>query len=275
MSSSAAPRQRLREYFLEIKLTARKHIVVEGRTDERFVKAWLRDIDAQSNVVVTSVENLEVPVVDVVAIGLNEGNRSRVIVVAARASAEAVNLRCIADTDCGKHVEEHNYETLLWTDYPAIESYAVDEATLDKANLLSFGERLPSADQLIGPLAFALGELYAVRCQNEDLPKPNYKAGLPGQSASLAEFDVKAAVQVSLRKKVGSYPRPDDPDPRKFSYGHDIGELLLAAFGNALKNQAGFRTVEAVEGALRSAIQAAGSYVHEPLFVHLREWIAA
>jgi hypothetical protein len=58
-----------------------------------------------------------------------------------------------------------------------------------------------------------------------------------------------------------------------YAYGHDIGELLLAAYGNQLKNKAGLGGIEPVEGALRSAIQAAGSYVGEPLFVKLRAWI--
>lgn len=179
MSAETAPRQRLNEYFLEIKLTNRKHIVVEGRTDQRFFRVWLdglRDIEAQ--VAVTAVESLEVPTADLFAIGLADSNRSRVIVVAAKASESGANLRCIADRDCGHDVVNHIYDTLLWTDYPAIESYAVEARTLDIANQLSFGGHLPSADQLLGPLSFALSELFAVRCHHQHLPKPNHKSGL-------------------------------------------------------------------------------------------------
>lgn len=276
MSPQAAPRQKLSEYFLEIRLTKAKHIVVEGRTDQNFIQAWLDDLgEAASRAAVVTVDSLEVPTTDVLAHGLTDGNRGRVIVVAAKASEGGIDLRCVADRDCGHDVATHNYETLLWTDYPAMESYAVDARTLDKANLLSFGGHLPSAGQLLGQLAFALSELFAVRRQHQFLPNPDYKAGLRDRRATLDQFDVAAAVSVEVRPLVAGYERPSGKDPREFAYGHDIGELLLAAYGNELRNRAGLMGLKAVEGALRSAIQAAGTYVDERLFVLLREWIGA
>jgi hypothetical protein len=90
----------------------------------------------------------------------------------------------------------------------------------------------------------------------------------------LCNFNVQAAVEVSIRSQVKNYERPSAKDPRYFAYGHDVGELLLAAYGNQIKNQAGMRTLSAVEGALRSAVQAVGAFIEEPLFAGLADWIA-
>ncbi|WP_307608117.1 hypothetical protein [Pseudarthrobacter sp. W1I19] len=264
----------LAELFLEIALTSQKHIIVEGRTDENFFKAWLQDADPAETVVVTPVENLEVGPDEVLGIGLSDGNRSRVVYVAMRAEKDDVDLRCVADRDCGHNVETHNYEQLLWTDYPSIESYALDGVTLQKANLLSFNGRLPDGGVLLGMLVPALRDLYAVRAANEHLERPNYAAGV-GKNRSLATFNVSLTVHPSLRSQVAGYAKPTSRDPREFAYGHDIGELLLAAFGNVLKNNVGLVTLGAVEAALRSAVQAVGSYKTEPLFIRLHSWISA
>lgn len=275
MSAKTVPRQELKEYFLEIKLTKRKHIVVEGPADQRFIRVWLDGLGGTySEAAVTAVTRLEVPTSDVLALDLNDSNRSRVIVVAAKAFENGVDLRCVADKDCGHDVEEHVYETLIWTDYPAMESYAVEPKALDTANLLSFGGLLPPADKLLDHLSFALRELFAVRLHNQHLEKPNYKAGLQGRRATLNQFDVSATVHVSIRDAAKGYERPTGSDPRTFAYGHDVGELLLAAYGNELQNRAGLRGLAAVEGALRSAVHAAGTFIEEELFLRLQGWIA-
>lgn len=274
--SAPPPRQRLDEFFLEITLTGRKHIVVEGRADQLFIRAWLDDhSDAKWRVPVTTVDSLEVKVADVFNFGLTEGNRSRVIVVAAIAKERKVNLRCIADRDCGHDVEKYSFDTLVWTDFPAVESYVVEPKALEKANLLSFGGFLPPASELLEQLSFALSELFAVRCRHQYLQTPNYKAGLKGRRATLDKFDVVPAVPAEIRHKVPGYKRPSASDPREYAYGHDIGELLLAAYANELQNKAGLMGLKAVEAALRSAIQAAGTFVQEPLFVELARWIEA
>lgn len=272
---SSVPRQRLAEFLLEVQLTSRKHLVVEGRADERFIRAFLQGADGSRSVTITPVEKLEISMEDLVPLGFPDGNRGRVVVVAVRALQGDVTLLCIADRDCGHRVDEFCIETLLWTDFPAIESYAVTADILEKANLLGFGGRLPDGNILLAALSHALRELFAVRLQNPYLGRPNYAAGLQAKAPALDKFEVRETLSPALRSKVDAYPRPDiDEDPRAYAYGHDVGELLLAAFANALKNQAGLKNLEAVEGALRSAIQAEGSYVNEPLFRKLATWIA-
>ncbi|AUI51118.1 hypothetical protein [Arthrobacter crystallopoietes] len=270
------PRIRVDELLLEVSLTSKRHIVVEGASDDRFFRAWAMDIAGGERVVVTSVERVDVAPQWLIDIGLNDGNRARLVFIARRAHEKSIDLRCVADRDCGHHVEENTYTTLTWTDFPALESYAVEESVLDRANLLSFAEKLPPASDLLPSLAFALGELFAVRSRNEHLPKPKYQAGFKNRNRSLMSFDVVAAVDMTIRSHVESYTRPSsNDDPRAYAYGHDIAELLLAVYGNTLKNHAGLSSRDAVEGALRSAIQAVGKYKDEPMFRGLADWVAA
>lgn len=264
----------LDEYLLEASLSARKHIVVEGPTDRRFFDGWLLDVGAVGSVSVTAVEYLDVNDAEVLRRKLPLGNRARVLVVAAKASDEGVDLRCVADRDCGHDVETYTYETLRWTDYPALESYAVSVETLDRANLLGFAGRLPEGGQLLEALAHALREMFAVRVQHQHLPRPKFEAGLPVKGLlGLKSFDVRAVVSPALGKHVAEYARSKSSEPRDYAYGHDVAELLYAAFGNTLKNQLGLSKIEAVEAVLLSATQLVGSFRVEPLFSGLEEWI--
>jgi hypothetical protein len=267
---------RLDELILEIRLTSKKHLVVEGNTDARFMRAWLQDVEGGARIIVTPVDDIDVPTSGLFELQLPDANRSRVIFVAFAAERESANIRCVADRDCGQDVTSHQYSTLIWTDFPAIESYAVDARTFDRANLLSFNQRLPGGDDLLPAISHALRELYAMRLAHPTMREPNYSAGLKGQRNldGLASFDVTRAVEPQIGNIASTLPRSDADDPREFSYGHDIAGLLIAAFGNDLSNRAGLRNKDAVENALRSAVQAVGAYVSEPLFSSLVEWIA-
>jgi hypothetical protein len=264
------PKQLLSEFLLEAELGSKKHIIVEGPADKRFLQVWLRQ--QRLAPVITVVSTLNIPMASLEEIALNEGSRSRVILVARRAVSAVDKIRCIADRDAGQDVAEHQYPTLIWTDYPSVESYAIDAETLDAANLLSFGERLPPSSDLMPGLSFALRELFAVRTKHPHLPKPKFSNGIP-KKGTLADFDVKKAVSSSTATDIDNLPRSNEKDPRSYAYGHDIGELLLAAFPNTLKNQAGLGTLEAVESALRSALQATGAHLTTPLFTSLAAWL--
>lgn len=272
---SEVPRLKLDELLLEVEFTSKRYLLVEGPTDKRFFSAWVLDIEVDDKVIVTCVEDIEIDDDLVLLAGLNDSNRSRVIVAAKQASNATERLVGIADRDCGHGVEENACSALKWTDFPSLESYAVEEEILDRANLLGFSGKLPAAREYFAGLSFALAELFCVRLRNEHLPAPKYDAGFARTPRDLATFDVARAVDTRIRSEVGSYERPNHDDVRTFAYGHDVAELLLAAYGNALKNQAGLQTREAVEGALLSAVQIVGKYKHEPLFAGLAHWIAS
>ncbi|QZQ55577.1 hypothetical protein KZI27_01525 [Curtobacterium sp. TC1] len=273
MTRTAPPRLSLDELFLEVSLTNQKHLVVEGRTDERFLRAWLRAAADSHPVAVTPVENLEVDAFELASHGLSDGARGRVLIVALHAHEQGIDIRCVADRDTGSSVAAHSYDTLLWTDYPAIESYALHAETLDLANLLSFNEQLPSGAELVDSLTDPLRELFAIRSMHPNLQRPNYGAAFKG-GGSLRQFDSSKVVPPEIQAVMSAYPRPEDADSRLFAYGHDIGELLLGAYGGKLKNKAGLANLGAVEAALRSALLLSGYIATEPLFLKLSVWVA-
>ncbi|MDR2256481.1 MAG: hypothetical protein LBE25_10840 [Arthrobacter sp.] len=263
------------ELLLEARLTSRRHVVTEGPTDARFMRVWSRNVENGDKVVITPATNLKISGRTLEAEGLNDGNRARAIYVAKEAASNGVDLVCIADRDGGHNVADHQYSTLFWTDYPAMESYALVADVLDLANQLSFGERLPPGAKLIDDLKHPLREIFAVRAQNEHLPDPKFDAAFKGRNNTLTTFDVTLVVDSRVGAASKHYPRHASSDVRDFAYGHDIADLLLCAFGNAIKNQSGLRTREAVEGALRSALQLEGSFKEEGLFRRLAAWISA
>lgn len=223
---------------------------------------------------VTSIEEVDVPTGEVFLLGLNDGNRSRVIAVAAASSGRSVDIRCVADRDCGSGVDKHDYETLLWTDYPGLESYALTPEALGIFRELYAGGRLPAVDVLLPELARVLREIFAVRCHHEHLPKPSYKAGFTTRPPRLDSFDVTLTVDHSIRADVASYVRSTSADPRRYAYGHDIAEVLIAVYANDLKNGAGIASSKALETALLSALLIAGAPTSEPLFDSLSRWAA-
>lgn len=259
------------ELFLEWRLTGVRSLVVEGPTDARFFKTWLEGKAQEHNLIVRCVDSLDVTADSLEKIGLNDGNRSRVIFVAKEAHRQDVDLRCIADRDCGHDLTCHQYPTLLWTDFPALESYAVESQTLDVANRMNFGEKLPPASELLPGLSFTLRELFCARVQQPHLTNPKIKAGLRGKS--LEEFSLKDALGPADAWNADSWPRPDaSGDPRHYAYGHDIAAILLTAFANQLKNSAGLSTTEAIEGALRGAMLIVGTFEKESLFQEVLTW---
>ncbi|MBN8423114.1 hypothetical protein JF531_01090 [Microbacterium esteraromaticum] len=267
------PRLRLEELLIEAELTNKRHIIVEGPTDKLFVEGWSMDVSAADLVIVTDVESIEIDPGLLYMAGLNDGNRSRVLVVARHAATQGIDIRCIADRDCGHGVDEHSCDALLWTDYPSLESYAVDVATLDRANVLGFAGKLPAAADYLPGLTFALRETYCVRVHNEHLPSPDFESGFASQARDFFDFRVEESVAHDLRADIATYERPAGDDGRQFAYGHDIAGLMLAVYANVLKNQAGLRTREAVENVLRGAIQVVGSYRSEGLFSALEQWV--
>lgn len=269
------PRQTIEEFRLEVQLTAAKYLVVEGPSDARFFTAWLKQHFESVAVHVLPVEGIEIPDEEIQTSGMNVGNRSRVVLLARELHDEADTVRCLADRDCGEHLDEHDYATLLWTDFPALESYTVSKSVLEHANLISFGARLPEAEELLSGLAFALRELFAVRVHHPHLPRPKYSAGMGKQPNPLSAFDVSKVLTPAVAKSSQSYQRSEASDPRHYSYGHDISELLLAAFANVLKNSCGISRREAVEAALLGALLAVAELEQEPLFAGLIEWVQA
>lgn len=266
-------RQPMRELFREVNLSGQRIVVTEGETDRRFFQSWAASLSISKKSKFVSVDWIDVPTSELVASGLNEGNRSRVIYLAARAADEDVDIRCVADRDCGHGVAEWSSRCLMWTDFPAIESYGFDVDTFTKLNLLSLnGAIKQDMDRLIADMSFVLRELFAVRKQHVHLPAPRYDRALR-KGVLITDFDVSKAVGQSIDTSESFCPRSSDLDPRSFAYGHDISGVLMAAFSPEIKNKAHVRDVEALEACLRTAIQVSNTYLCSPLFVRLSRWL--
>lgn len=269
--STTKPKQTLNELLLEAQLTRQKYLVVEGPSDAGFFRTWLRSV-VSGNIIVTSVEEIDVPTAEVISLGLNDGNRSRVIVVSRRALGRPCNLMCVADRDVGQDVDAHSQETLIWTDFPGLESYTFTLETLQVICDVHTGGRLPAAAELHEGLRQILCELFAVRAQHNHLPKPNYRAGFTTKPPRMDAFDVALTVDPRIRADIAAYPRPMAADPREYAYGHDIAEVMYVLFANELKNSAGLSSPRALEAALATAGFVGGAYEGSRLFDSLRAW---
>ena len=269
------PRQRLSEFVTEVRLTGSKYVVVEGPNDRRFLVQWFEsqeDFRSQRPPVI-SVDSLDIDAGELLALGLNEGSRSRVIFVAMRAEQENLDLRCIADLDCGHDVDLFTGSTLIWTDFPAIESYGFNAKTLDSLNRLFLGERLPAGDVLLGTMSPMLADLFTVRTNNPHLPDPDIPKGLT-KERGVFKFDVALTLVPTVAAKVPSYGAIAPSDPRSSAYGHDICAMLFALHSNVLKNQAHVADPEALEHLLRAAILIANDLRENALFSTLIDWAA-
>ncbi|WP_146244690.1 hypothetical protein [Curtobacterium sp. MCPF17_018] len=226
---------------------------------------------------VESVDAIDVESSEVQALGLPSGARSTVMYVASAAHAQNTNIRCVADRDAGHHVERFAIPTLLWTDYPALESYLFFDGGLDLLNQNALGERLPAGSDLVQLMAPVLKQLFLVRVSNEALPSPNIAKAVDSVKAKkLANstwFDLSKAVRPGTPFPSDPIPEPaGPPDPRAYAYGHDIAELLLSLYGNEIKNGAKVPHQEALELSMRFCLLVGGVLDGTPLGTQLLSW---
>lgn len=272
---SGKPKSKLRELLKEAELTATSYLIVEGRTDRSFYKEWLRQAGKGQELrplVVEAVDAIDLGETSDVELQLPKGARSSVILIALAASKKPVDIRCIADRDCGHHVDKVQVEELWWTDFPALESYLFESDTLDTVNRMAFGERLPDGAKLVATLAPVLRELYTVRLHNESLRAPDISKGY-GKSKNPVDFDVRKAVAPEVAAVAHTYTRPSEGDPRSYAYGHDIADLLLHQFGNEIKNQAKIPHREALEAHFRWCLLVSKTFDSSVLAAKLSSWL--
>jgi hypothetical protein len=115
---------------------------VEGRTDRLFLEYLFEEADAK----VIEIEEVEMPYDALQTRGLTEGNRQRVITLAANLhdafiDEGLVSTRCIIDADFDRALGRDSGDNrfLRRTDYSCVESYWFDRYHLDK--YIRFGLR--------------------------------------------------------------------------------------------------------------------------------------
>jgi hypothetical protein len=270
------PLQRLSEFAAEVRFTGSKYLVVEGRRDRGFFTQWFAglEFDGVARPTVVAVGGLEIGAGDLSSLGLNDGERSRVVFVAVFADAEKLDLvRCVADRDAGHDLSRFMASTLLWTDFPALESYGFEPAVLDALNHLFFGDRLPCGEKLVALMSPMLLELYAVRMHNEHMPRPDLSKAVSMKKGQF-RFHVASAVPPAIAPMVSTYTRPTFADARSHSYGHDIGALLFVLFGNVVRTQVGIKDQDILEDMLRAAFLMTADLKALPLFREIADWAA-
>lgn len=273
MTISRGPRILPTELWTEARLTNRRVLVVEGPSDARFFKAWLttksKAIREQPLVVVT--DEIDIPMEILVGLGLNDGARSRVIAAAVSASASNANARCVADLDCGEGDSDLDSPHLVWTDYPALESYVLRSEVLDHANMMHFEERLPPGSLVVEAIAPCLALLYAVRANYPDSEHPTPSKGF-GTTGVAGSFAIERTVHISRRADVSGITPTSYERPQEVAYGHDIAELMFALWANVLRNRVQVASPESLERILLNSMLAEGSFEDELLFRTILEW---
>lgn len=272
------PRLNVDDIRREVSLTRSKYLIVEGNADRRFFTEWVRTIGVRwmpsySEPHIICIGDIDVPDGVLIREGVALGNRGRILCLSNELNDFANKLRCVVDVDCGEHRDEFSSPVLMWTDFPALESYAFNPHVLDTLNRNMLSERLPEGDMLISLLREALRDLYVVRHQNPSLARPLVSKGVIKRDGDYAGFDVRKTVPPNVAVKVGEYDSPAYSDVREVVYGHDLAALLMAVFGNLIKNQCGLRDEEALENGLRMAILVEGSFARMPLFSGLADWM--
>lgn len=267
-------RKSLKEFRHELNLSQDKHVVVEGHSDRRFYSAWLDAHDFLDGVSVHAVDTLQVEDDLVRELELPGGARGRVIALARETQDRHDRVLCVADRDTGHDVDEFRYRTLIWTDYPALESYVMHPKLFRMAHQLCLQGTVNDSEKLYRDLAIALGRIWQTRLLNPHLEAPNYKKGIKG-GVGLAEFDVCKAVRPGTKIERGGGEVELPSDVRAYSYGHDIAHLLFAAYAPQLKNKLHFGSEKALEVALLGTMLNSNLLASEKLFVQLETWARA
>lgn len=248
------PRQTTQEFVREVARTGDRYVVVEGRADVGFYSLWLRrqiaSVTGAHVPHIVSVDSIQVDPGLLFDLRLPDSNRSRVLALAADQTAE--NLWFLADRDCDHGMEVVSAQNLLWTDFPALESYALTAGVLDCVNLLFLGGRLPDGAAVVEEVVPILRQLYTIRLYNPNLPEPNLDRAFYGKDP--VRFDIEKAVPPELRPEVPKYEIPAFADPRSVAYGHDVAAVLMHRFANVIGNQAKISRVDVLEKALRSCL---------------------
>lgn len=266
-----AKRKLLRELQLELRLSGDKHMFVEGHSDKRFFEAWLENQGIASRVAVQVVGSIDISSFDLEAVGLPDAERSRAMFLASRNRDLEGVLLCVADRDTGTKVDEYEFGTLAWTDYPALESYIMRPSIFRAMHKVILDERIDLANVLHAQLSIALRRLWLLRCEVPNLPSPNYKKGMIEKGA-ISSFDPGAASGRTVKStEVGTEVWPEE-DACQFAYGHDIAGLLFGAYSGILKNTLGFSSPEALERAMRASMVGSEELENEPLFIRVKEW---
>ena len=222
-----------------------RDVYVEGNSDKRFIEWFLHEKNV-IGVTVNEINNVDIPANLILAAGLSDGNKSRVIILARELErilgSEMVSVTCIIDGDFDDLLgQKHDCAFLLTTDHTCLELYFYDPRCINKLLRLVVYGFPKSARSVPAELQAPLQELFLIRMASHSL-RWNIKLTQFEKLCKLTEtgitFDRNKYVQRVLManqkadfaeqffEQVEVGRRLLTHDPRKQIHGHDFVALL-------------------------------------------------
>lgn len=242
-----------------------QEVYVEGAEDKAFYQSFLR-AHGLRDVAVFAVGTVEIPTSKVLALGLADGEKGRVVALAEMLDGQVdeSEVVCIADADFD-HFEgrSYPYALLLLTDYAALEVYLLLPRVLEKVLSISAPKLTKSIDEIVVTLSTVLIYPFLLRLLARDLalgrPFPNEPSSFcllsKGELSFRTEDYIKSLLGSDRRQVREVQGRVEDMkqrigcDLRYLMNGHDTIDVLvwyLREHGYKSLNPATFKSLALV-----------------------------
>lgn len=169
---SKGPRREVAELIaLHRRERGMQEVFVEGNEDQGFFREFLVAFEFR-DVGVYPIDTVDVPTELVLKLGLPDGNKGRVVALAAllEGQVSCSDLVCVADTDLDVLLERQlQYSLLLYTDYSSLELYVLNFAALRKLLTAIAPGLQKTPEQVIDELAVLMRDSFLIRAAAEQL----------------------------------------------------------------------------------------------------------
>ena len=228
-------RRRLDELVARYKLEPSLHdLYVEGLTDKSIIE-WFLDKSGleKEKFTVYEIGTVDIPPEELFKVGLNDANRSRVIVLALQLQQFLKDclpkVVCIADKDFDELIKNSyisgiEFELLLFTDYTSIEMYLFNPNIIDKLLGLALNLSYLKAENILQNISPILEEIFLLRTANESL---NFSMTWLETKSFKRHFDFKKGRSMSFNSNnfIDSYLQKNGKYLHKNVYLEKLEEL--------------------------------------------------
>jgi hypothetical protein len=151
-----------------------RDVYVEGSTDQSFFR-WFLDQSGLKATRVYVVEDIEISAEAVTALGLDIGNRGRVVALAHALERIAgggtlPQATCVVDRDLDRFLSiEWTCTCLLFTDYTSLEMYVCNNAVTERFVRLYCGKAVIDPTEVISQVIRIAEQLFALRLARKKL----------------------------------------------------------------------------------------------------------
>lgn len=218
-------------------------LYVEGVFDQEVLSRHIEK-DRRVNIVVYSIDTVEIPNVLLEKYGLTRGNKQEVIALARQLAdlPTGCSFRCIVDTDLDYWLGRlEDTPRLVWTKHCSIELYFFDETVLRDILVVAAQVRLSDLPSFLSSMAATLRHIFSMRLADSELgwcmKWLDFEDHLKQRSGAV-HFDENEYIRRLLLRN-GKYGKRDEfsrsrerwlerliGDPRSFIRGHDLIRAL-------------------------------------------------